>query len=364
MKTVIVQIVQHLRPGGIETMALELQKKIEGKADIYIFSLEGDFHTSQTHWPRLSPLSEQLKFFNKPSGISLKLIFQIKKALQEVKATAIHTHHIGPLLYGGIAARLLGLPHVHTEHDSWHLASKTNRYIQSSLISLLRPKLVADCSAVADDLVHLFPGSTPSVIPNGIDTQHFLPASSSEKKDARRMLNLPQEATIVGCAARLESVKGHEFLIRAISKTRPDIHLALAGEGTLLSALKKQVTDLGLENRIYFLGHLDDPLPFYHAIDIFCLPSLNEGLPLSPLEAQSCDIPAIVSSVGGCQSIVCPKSGDLVQPGSESSLQHAILRQHFLPAKRSPRAFVLTHGDLDKTADSYYRLLSTAKGGI
>ncbi len=357
MKNVIVQVVQHLRPGGIETMALDLLQQLQPKADIYIFSLEGDEQSALAYWPRLQQVKNHLRFFNKGPGISLKLITDLKKALQQVNASAVHSHHIGPLLYGGAAARLLGLVHVHTEHDAWHLNAVANRRLQNLLIRLIKPQLVADCDAVAEQLLHHFPFSQPKVILNGIDTHRFIPATPQDKLTAREQLKLPALCSLIGCAARLESVKGHDFLLKALSKTHTDIGLVLAGRGSLKQHLQQEAHRLGIADRVFFLGHLDDTLPFYHAIDMFCLPSLNEGLPLSPLEAQACGVPVIVTDVGGCRSIVCPKSCELVKPGNTQALINAILRLHYSPFRNNPRKFVLSTGNLEKTADAYFNLL-------
>lgn len=358
MKPVIVQVVQHLRPGGIETMALDLLQQLQKKAEVYIFSLEGELQTTLADWPRLNIAGQQLRFFNKQPGVELSLITKLKKALIEVNASAVHTHHIGPLLYGGGAAKLLGLTHVHTEHDAWHLNAKANLRLQNLLIRMIKPNLIADCDEVAAKLVYHFPFSNPKVVLNGIDTKRFKPASPGEKFKSRKALKLPGERCLIGCAARLEAVKGHEFLLKALSQSFTDISLVLAGSGSLRNHLEEEAKRLGISDRVFFLGHLDDTLPFYHAIDMFCLPSLNEGLPLSPLEAQACGIPVIVTDVGGCRSIVCPKTCELIKPGNTTALVNAILRLHYSPYRNNPREFVLSTGNLEKTAEAYFNLLT------
>lgn len=358
MKPVIVQVVQHLRPGGIETMSLDLLQQLNDKADIYIFSLEGEEASAIRDWPRLRNVRNHLRFFNKQPGMSFKLIVEIVSALKQLQANAVHTHHIGPLFYGGAAARWLGLTLVHTEHDAWHLSAAANHRLQGFLIKALKPRLVADCDAVSKALIRHFPKAAPDVIPNGINTERFLPATPQQKKACRKVLGLPQGKALIGCAARLESVKGHKFLLKALSQTDADINLVLAGEGSLRNNLEEMAERLGIANRVFFLGHLDNTLPFYQAIDFFCLPSLNEGLPLSPLEAQSCGIPTIVTSVGGCDSVVCPKSGVLIRAGSIQALIQAISSLHGTPKDISPREFVLQAGNLKNTASAYFNLLT------
>lgn len=358
MQQVIIQLVQHLRPGGIETMALDLLRHLGEHNRTYIVSLEGDAETALAAWPRLQPYKEQLIFLNKPPGFKPAYIQRLGRLLKQLGATAIHTHHIGPLLYGGLAARYAGLSnHVHTEHDAWHLNAAANRRLQRMLIALLKPTLVADCDAVAGVLRQYFPRSQPRVILNGIDTRQFTPVHPDQQCLMKAKLQLPQYGTLIGCAARLETVKGHRYLFEAIGRLHQRFILALAGDGSLKRELQQYAQDLGIANRVIFLGALDDMSSFYQAIDIFCLPSLNEGLPLSPLEAQACGVPVVITDVGGCASIVCKHSGELVQPADPVALEQAITRCQHRSSQIGPREFVLQNATLEKTAAAYFSLL-------
>lgn len=356
-KKVIVQVVQHLQPGGIETMALDLMHELSDRADVHILSLEGTASNAIAHWPRLDAKKDNLHFFDKAPGMNPQLIWRLHLKMRELNATSVHSHHIGPLFYGGFAAKLAQVEsHVHTEHDAWHLNTNDNARLERWLIRTLRPTLVADCDAVAEDLLFHFPQSNPAIILNGIDTNRFVPVSEAKKREQRERLNLPIEGLIIGCAARLETVKGHKYLLHAISKT-DDTILALAGDGSLRPSLQKLATKLGIAHRVHFLGAMDDVVPFYQSLDLFCLPSLNEGLPLSPLEAQSCGVPVIITDVGGCRSIVCPRSGCLTPPADSEALRQSILCFQYANQPPTPRQFVLRTGNLEKTARAYFNLL-------
>ena len=358
MKKVIVQVVQHLQPGGIETMALDLMQEYAKHSQVHIVCLEGNKHDVIKAWPRLKHWEPQLHFLNKKSGLNLLLIFKLAKLLRKLKADILHSHHIGPLLYGGSAARLIGIKHlIHTEHDAWHLSETARRKLQGQLLFLLRPIIVADCDAVASALLKAYPNSRPNVILNGIDTQRFLPVDTQRKAELRKNFNLPSEVFLLGCAARLEAVKDHNSLLHALSLLPTYVCLALAGQGSLKQQLELTCRQLGIQDRVFFLGALDNMADFYPCIDVFCLPSLNEGLPLSPLEAQACDIPAIVSNVGGCSNIVDPSTGYLTPPNTPSALYESVLRIMKSNHKGCPRDFVLNTGDLVKTAKAYHQLM-------
>lgn len=357
MKAIIVQVVQHLRPGGIETMALDLMHQLDNQCEVHIFSLEGTAETAIKQWPRLKQWQHRLHFFNKQPGFKPKLAWLICKRLKQLKANAVHSHHIGPLCYAGIGAKLAGISqHIHTEHDAWHLHNKANYRLEAALITLLRPTLVADCDQVAKEMRFYFPNSAPKVILNGIDVNHFKPASNRQKYAARSALKLPKHPIIIGCAARLETVKGHQYLLQALSNSPECFILALAGDGTLRNELKQRAKALGIQNRVIFLGALSNMLPFYQAIDVFCLPSLNEGLPLSPLEAQASGIPVILTHVGGCKSIVDKDTGQLVPPRDVLALQRAFSHFERQDSTLNPRQFVVKSASLEKTANAYFSL--------
>jgi len=360
MKPVIVQVVQHLRPGGIETMALDLQRQLADRAEIHIVSLEGDSHNTLQQWPRLTEHEGHLHFLGKPPGTSLKTLWRLFRLLRRLKASAVHSHHIGPLLYGGLAARMARIRClIHTEHDAWHLSTPSRRNLQGRLLNLVRPLIVADCDQVARVLRKHYRYCHPTVIMNGVDVEYFKPCASDAKQRARKQLSIPEDQFIIGCAARLEPVKGHKFLFRALAALPANVSLVLAGDGSQRACLEALASDLGQRERIHFLGAQDDMRIFYHAIDLFCLPSLNEGLPLSPLEAQASGIPAIVTDVGGCSNTVCPVTGALVPPADSETLHRTLLPFCEQSKPVTPRHFVLSAGDLRLTADQYFELLNT-----
>ena len=353
--TTIIQIVQHLRPGGIETMALDLLSFGSKSNNCYIVSLEDTFDNAVKRWPRLAPYKNNLFFCNKKPGFQPSLFVSLFRLFQSLNPIAIHTHHIGPLIYAGISGKAFGIPsHVHTEHDTWHLANRKQRELQKYALKISNPKLVADSNSVAKDLAHYIKNRPITVIKNGINTERFIPGN----KIISRLLNgLPVDKKIIGCSGRMEIVKGQRFLLDALSLLSNDIHLAIAGSGSQESKLKKQARSLNIENRVHFLGHLDNMSSFYQALDVFCLPSLNEGFPLSPLEAQSCGIRTVVTNVGGSIETICPQTGDAVEKESPIALSLGLLHSLNMPKSPKPREFAIKHGNVTNMIAEYSQLL-------
>jgi glycosyltransferase involved in cell wall biosynthesis len=350
-----VQIVQHLRPGGIETMALDLHDYFQQQGhESYIISLEGDIESALAAWPRLNRHGRNIIFLNKPDKFSVAFLGKLIRVLKDLRTTVLHTHHIGPLLYGGLAAQFVRpAVHIHTEHDAWHLENRHHRNLQKWLLRIARPVLVADAEAVAQAMRKFLKPRNLTVIRNGIDTTRFV---LGNRTDARASLGLPQDKKIIGCSGRLELLKGQALLIQALTYLPDTVHVALAGIGSCEAALRDECRQLGLSDRVHFLGRIDDMPLFYQALDCFCLPSYKEGMPLSPLEAQSCGIPAIVTDVGGSRESLCTDTGSLIPAGNAMAIVDKVQQILARPLAHSPRAFVQEHGGIDHMASEYSRL--------
>lgn len=354
MKTII-QVVQHLRPGGIESIALDLTQFAPSNEVTFIVSLEGTYQQAVKNWPKLSQFKEQLIFLDKQPGLQPALIKQLIDLIKQKNVYAVHTHHIGPLVYAGLAARLAGVKlRIHTEHDAWHLANTKRRLVQRMVIKCVQPILVADAKMVANHMQqHLQCKQTINIIHNGIDSDYFLPGNPVT---ARALFNLPQKVKLIGCSGRMETVKGQHILIDALSRLPADIHVALAGSGSCESSLRKLVIKHGLQERVHFLGHIDAMASFYQSLDLFCLPSLNEGFPLSSLEAQSCNIATLVTDVGASKETLSPESGRLVKAKDANAMALVLLEMLNNRKPAMPRVFVQQNANVKSMVSAYASL--------
>ena len=345
-----------MAPGGIETLVLDLAL---GDPAIRVVSLEGRTADLVQQWPRLALLTDRLAAMEKPAGIVPSLVKSLVSLLKNWKANAVIAHHIGPLLYGGIAARLSGIAtRIHVEHDGWHYERVSQARLGRLLDLIVQPRKVAvshgtakkACDALRNDLIE--------IIPNGVDLKRFRPAGRME---ARRAFGLSPSARVVGTIGRLVHVKGHDLLIEAAAFIDPDIEIAIAGDGDEMDRLKARAEALGLAGRVHFLGHCERPETLYPAFDVFCLPSRAEGFPRVLIEAQAANIPVVASNVGGVKEAVCPKTGLLVdRPDDTHLLAATIMRAFGRSMLERPRDFVDPRFSLDRTIAAY-RSLAAAR---
>lgn len=351
----IVHVVQHLRPGGLEVMALELARVQAQSRPAVVLSLDGNPRDARLAWPRLADVREPLFFLDKKPGLTPSLVASLVGVFRLLRPSCVHTHHVGPLLYAGIAARLAGVPRIlHTEHDAWHLSDPGRRRLVRGALMLARPLVIADAPHVADAFSAALGRPRPVVVLNGVDTGHF---TSRPRLPARIALGLPTDVHVVGVAARLEVVKGVDIAIEALALIPGTTVLAIAGVGSERVSLERRAAELGISGRVFFLGLTDDMAGFYAALDLLCVPSRNEGLPLAPLEAQSCGIPVVACRVGGVPAAVCPLTGILVPGESPRDLADGITRALAQELRGDPRSFVLKEASLAASAAAYLALL-------
>lgn len=346
-----VHIVQRLAPGGIESLVLGLLDA--GGGDVSAISLEGSFDRLSADWPRLARYAGLASGLGKSPGLSPALVFRLARELKHRRATAVVSHHIGPFLYGGLAARLTGMRHlVHVEHDAWHYQAPKRRLLGQALTRLLQPTLAA-VSRPTTEAIREHLRRTPVEVRNGVDLSVFRPADSSE---LRNQLALPKSAKLVGSVGRLEEVKGHDILIEAARQLGEEVHVVLAGSGSRMSALQAMSAKLGLSDRVHFLGHRDDAAAVLQSLDVFCLPSRNEGLSLTLLEAQACGVSCVATDVGASGEGLCPHSGNLVPSEDPEALAQAIQRVLGASPATSPRAFIEQNFNWSDTVRRYAEL--------
>lgn len=353
MQGSIIHVVQHLTPGGLEVMALELARAQSATHPALVLSLEGEAGAAIAAWPRLAAHRERLIFMGKRPGLDPLLPYRLAARFRQLRPAAVHTHHAGPLLYAGPAARLAGIGRrLHTEHDAWHLANPKRRAVMRAALSATKPILVADAPNVAEAVRDALRVDLPRVVLNGIDTDRFAP---TDRAAARAALGLPMDAQVVGIAARLERVKGVDVAIDALAAL-PGVLLAVAGQGSEAEALRAQAIRLGVAERVRFLGLVDDMPGFFSACDVACLPSRNEGLPLAALEAQACSVPVVATRVGGMPAACDPATASLVSAEDPAALA-AALRACLAGPRGDPRGFVLRQGSLAAMSRAYLDLV-------
>jgi glycosyltransferase involved in cell wall biosynthesis len=139
---------------------------------------------------------------------------------------------------------------------------------------------------------------------------------------------VPEKKIVIGTVGRLTAIKGQDVLIRAfteLSETRDDIFLVLLGEGERRAELEELAIHLKVSENIRFLGWRPDVPEVIATFDIFCLPSLNEGMGKVIVEAMAMGLPVVASDIGGIKDLVQNgENGLLTPPGDAHALSEAL----------------------------------------
>lgn len=238
--------------------------------------------------------------------------------LRSYSSGIIHVH--SPNLFGALQPALLlstlkSIVHVHIEEDEKGLRWAFRR----------PPNLIITCANYLSNYVQaLLPEAYQNqgrvrAIPNPVDTSQFYPGN---RMAAKWRVGAPQGLPLVLMLANLASHKGQEVAIRSVAELKKsgiNIVLWLAGiergnQHSYTARLKAICAELGVSDRVQFLGHRNDAADLLRAADVFLLPSTHEGLPLSILEAQATKVPVLAAPTAGIpEVIVNGETGFLIQ---------------------------------------------------
>ena len=200
-----------------------------------------------------------------------------------------------------------------------------------------------------------------AVLPNGVDLETWKP--DAEVRNAfRRVLGL-QGKFLWFAAGRLDPVKDYGMLLQAMVDVPEAANLVIAGSGPMENELHRLSDELGLEDRVQFLGFEPNVLRWMRVANGFVLASRWEGLPMVVLEAAACGVPVVATDVPGTHEVVVDgKTGLLAAQGSAKALAAAMTRMMEMPGEERramgerARQFVQEHYSLDAALDRWEAL--------
>jgi glycosyltransferase involved in cell wall biosynthesis len=274
-----------------------------------------------------------------PSAIREGLRFA--RFLARERADVVHSHDIYNNLFATVWGRVARVPAVIASRRWWHTLNRPAHRFACAVGYRLAHRVLANCDAVAASLVRdeRVRADRVVVVPNFVDASAFEPLPASTREELLGSFGVPADALVVGVVARLNPIKDHASLIRAIAALAPRwprLHLVVAGRGVAREALERLVTELNLPDRVHFVG-VQPHKPNLHALfDLSVLPSRSEGFPNVVLEAMAAATPVVATAVGGTRdAVVDGETGLLVPPGDSQALAVAIEQLLGDPARRT-----------------------------
>ncbi len=262
-------------------------------------------------------------------------LFRLLGLLRRGRFDVVHTHSSKAGFLGRLAARLAGVPRVvHTPH-TFAFQMEVSPFSMGLYRTLERlaacwtDRLICVCEAEREAArrAGLDRAGRCVVIPNGLPASAFEP--TPDKGALRRRLGLRPEDRVVGMIGRLASQKSPLDLVAAAAftlKREPDVRFVLVGDGPLMPAVRREIDALGLGDRVFAPGALENGAGLVSAFDVFVLPSRWESLPYSLLEAMAAGVAIVATPVGGVPDVIVhEKTGLLAPAGSPACLALAIL---------------------------------------
>jgi glycosyltransferase involved in cell wall biosynthesis len=374
MNARVLQILPDLVPYGLERVVGSLALLADrSRFEVSVCSLYADQPGSLT--ADLRAAGVHVEFLDKRRGFDPRMFYRLSALFGRLRPDVVHTHNY-VLRYVLPAAWGRRIPViVHTIHNvADREVDRAGVWLQQRAFrKRVQPVVIAAEAAASFERVYNTPA--PPLIMNGIPVARY--ARDQKRRDAWRAREGFSAADLLSvCVARFYPQKNHRTLIDAFAQgpaRLPNSRLLLAGDGDGRPAVEQQVRELGLADRVHFLGRREDVADLLAASDIFALASLWEGNPLSVMEAMAAGLAPVVTAVGGVPELVRSGfQGLVVPPGDAGALADAWLRlatnsEERAEMARSAAAHALETFDEAHMVETYEklydRLLDTAFAG-
>jgi len=301
----VIMVVPNLVLAGAEMMCASLSLELKKRGiPILVVSM---FNQQTSLTSLLEQNGVKIIYLDKHLGFDPRMIIKLKKIFDEEKPDIVHTH-LDCIKYAAIAAHISTVPRlIHTVHnmaekEAAGIVQKFNYF----LFKFYHIVPVALSPEVQDSIVSTYKLNKKNIpiIFNGIDLSKCIVKQSYSAN----------KLTFVH-VGRFAKQKNHEMLIDAFSqysKSNPSTELWLIGEGELFETILEKSKKLGIEDKVVFWGKRKDVLDIICNADVFVLPSLYEGVPISIIEAMGTALPIIATDVGGIASMLDDTSGILI----------------------------------------------------
>ena len=366
MKPLRVGFVLHvMQVAGAEVLVREMVRRLADRITPTIFCLDA-----------VGTIGEQMKrdgvdvvCFDRKPGRDFGVSVRMAKAVKQRRIQVMHAHQYTPFFYAALAKPLclFDFKLVLTEHGRHYPdhVSPVRRMVNRLVLDKFADAVTACCHFSAEGLSRTdgFAGNRIEIVENGIEVDRYGPAP--DKAAAKRAVGLPDDRRYVVHVARHHPVKDQATLLRGfalVAPKLPGVELLMVGDGPLRRDLESLAAELGIADRVRFLGIRSDIADVMKAADVFALTSVSEAASLTLLEAMASGLPVVATNVGGNMELARPDREGLLFPRADAAGCADALRRLFdepeLAARlgASGRARALERYQLGRTVEEYFAL--------
>lgn len=318
----------------MRVLHVEGGSRLYGGAQQVLYLLEGlaaRGHANLLACPKGCALAAAASPFAEVLGLPMRgdadvaMAWRLGGVISAVRPDLVHLHsRIGADVWGGIAARLAGVPVIHTRRvdnpePRWLVAVKYR----------LHDRVVAISEGIGRVLLcEGLPPAKLRVVRSAVDWPRY--AGPCDRPAVAARLGVPTDGLLVGVVAQLIPRKGHRFLLEALPpliSRYPRLRVLLFGQGPEEEALRRRIAETGLNDLVLLAGFRSDLDHILPCLDLLVHPATMEGLGVSLLQAASAGVPIIASDAGGIPEAVRDgENGLLVPPGDVAALGAALGR--------------------------------------
>lgn len=335
----IAHVIHRLQPGGMENGLINLINNLSPdryRHAIVCMTESSDFAS------RIHAKGVDVYELHKKEGKDWGFYRRFWQTMRLIRPALVHTRNLGTLdlvflsAAAGVAAR------VHGEHG-WDMSDPQGGNQKYRILRKVVDRVVSEYVAVSKNIESWLvsgigvPAQKIRQIYNGVDISRFSPTSGRSYEDVSISSEL-----VVGTVGRLDPIKNHVWMVRAIAtllRELPELagtlRVVIAGEGSERDRIQAQIDELGLSDTVRLLGMRDDVPNLMREMDVFVLPSINEGISNTLLEAMASGLPVIASDVGGNPELVRDSvTGYLVSPDNSQGFVEALKKYMQTPTLR------------------------------
>jgi sugar transferase (PEP-CTERM/EpsH1 system associated) len=304
--------------GGIQNFLINLVHRID----------QTKFRTTVINFIHSEPLVQSISqevcpvlSLNKKPGFDWGLIRNLAGLIKGKNPDIIQMHNWGSLVEGFLAGSMAGHTRfVHAERGTLNRSWK-NIMVQQLLWRRM-DRVLCVSEAHKKEIIETihFPSSRIHSIVNGVDVDKFQP-NAEQRVSFRKEIGLTEEHICIGSVGYLRPIKNHILLMKAgkdICHQYHNVRICLIGEGPEKEKLMFAAQEYGIQDQVIFCGSRHDIPLVLNGMDVFVLPSLNEGLPNAVLEAMATGIPVIASHVGGIPEVLQDEKNGLLFTSNDS----------------------------------------------
>lgn len=297
---IVAQVMGKWLGNGVETVIMNYYRHLDHSKVQFDFICDED--STRIPYDEIKKLGGRVFLVPKYQNLP-KYLKALEKLFKESQYCIVHSNLSTLSVFPLSVAKKVGVP-IRIAHS--HSTSNPKEWKRNLIKNILRPfskRYATDyfaCSEVAGRYLFgnkAFDRGEVKIIHNAIDIDKFKFDEVARKK-LRKEFGIKDSTIVIGHVGRFVQQKNHTFLVdvfKEYHKKNPDSKLLLVGSGPLEDKIKKKVEKLGLKDSVLFLGQRDDINKLYSAMDVFCLPSLYEGLPVVGVEAQAAGLPCVFS---------------------------------------------------------------------